>query len=199
MPDSREGRDKQARDSDTRQRERAMLEELERWSETEPTVYEEDLDAVEADLEGLEFPLTGEEVVERVGDQRVETGDGSYAVADLIPETEAVRFETPRVVRVRIKRATVAAAMKRIYEAVETLPNAELRGSQREAYERTLRELQGIDAVDEDEGIEVVADWIVEQIRDREKLPGSRQVRKRGAKFARAQGHEVRNDEWLGV
>jgi len=44
-----------------------------------------------------------------------------------------------------------------------------------------------------------MGDWIVEQIREKEKKPGSRAVRREAAKFCRANGYEVRNDEWLGV
>jgi hypothetical protein len=99
----------------------------------------------------------------------------------------------------RVQRPTIAAAMRRILEASETLPNGNLRGSQREAYEKTLRELKAIDADDDDEGVRVITDWVVERIRDKGNLPESRAVRKQAAKFCRANGYQVRNDEWLGV
>ena len=199
MADDKRGRDKQARDAERRQRERDIAAELERGDETEPPTDEAELDEFEAELASLEFPATGTEVVAAVGDREVESADGTYSLEELVPDTDGEQFDSPAAVRVRVQRPTIAAAMKRIVEASETLRNEELSGSQREAYERTLRELKAIDAVDEDEGIRAITDWIVERIRDEERVPGSRAVRRQAAKFCRANGYEVRNDEWLGV
>jgi hypothetical protein len=89
--------------------------------------------------------------------------------------------------------------MKRIEEAATGHQNVDLRGSQREAYEKTLRSLKNIDADDEDEGIATITDWILERIEGKADLPGSRDVRRQAAKFCRANGYEISNDEWLGV
>lgn len=199
MPDDKQGRDKQARDAERRQREREMLEELERQDETEPPVEDEILDGLETEIRSLEFPTTGSEVVADVGDHEVGSADGSYTVAELIPETEEVTFDSLAAVRMRVQRPTVAAAMKRVIEVSGSAATADLSGSQREAYEKTFRELRAIDADDNDEGIQAIADWIVERIREKEKLPGSRDVRREAAKFCRKNGYEVRNDEWLGI
>lgn len=199
MADDRRGRDEQADREERRQRERDVAEELERGDEPEPPVDATDLDDLETELEAVEFPATGAEVVAAVGDRELETDDGSRAVADLIADTDAEVFDAPALVRTRVERPTVAAAMKRIAEASATLPNATLDGSRREAYETTLRELQAIDEDDDDEGVRVVGDWIVERIREREALPKSRDVRRRAAKFCRANGYEIRVDDWLGV
>lgn len=147
----------------------------------------------------MEFPATGAEVVEVLGDHDVETPDGTATVEALVPDTERETFDTPAAVRARVQRPTVAAATKRVVEASETLQNAELGGSQRGAYEETFRALEAIDADGEDEGIRVVGDWLVEQIRDEGRLPDSRAVRRRAAEFCRANGNPVRNDDWLGV
>jgi hypothetical protein len=195
MADDRSGREEQARDAERRQRERALAEELARGDEPEPPVDVATLATVEAELESLPFPVTGSDVVAAVGDHRIESASEEHAIADLIPETEAETFDSPAAVRIRIQRPTVAAAMKRVVEAADT----DLRGSQRDAYEKTFRALKAIDADDEDEGIRAIADWIVERIRDKDELPGSRDVRRQAAKFCRANGYEVRNDEWLGV
>jgi len=72
-------------------------------------------------------------------------------------------------------------------------------GSQRDAYEKTLDELESIDEDDDDEGVRVVGDWLVERIADDGTLPGSRSVRRRAAAFCRENGYQVRNDEWLGI
>lgn len=199
MPDTGEGRDKQAHDREKRQREREILEELERWDETEPPVEADELEELETDLDALAYPATGEEVVEAAGDREVASAEGTYAVAELVPRTERVTFDSAGAVRARVQRPTVAAAMKRIVEASESLPDRDRLGSQREAYEKTLRELKAIDADDDDEGVEVIADWIVERIRDKGRRPSSRDVRRRAATFCRDNGYEIRNDDWLGV
>ncbi|QLH84233.1 hypothetical protein [Halosimplex pelagicum] len=199
MPDDRAGRDKQAQDEENRQRMRAMLEELERGDETEPPVEEAELDALDAELDAVTFPATGLELVEAVGYHEVESAEGTRDLAELLPRSEREEYDSPEAVRARVQRPTIAAAMRRIVEAADELGGVEFGSSQREGYERTFRELQAIDAVDDDEGIPVVADWVVERIREKEKLPGSRDVRRRAAKFCRSSGYEIRDDEWLGV
>ncbi|MDZ5812612.1 hypothetical protein U4E84_14785 [Halorubrum sp. AD140] len=199
MADDKSGRDKQARDEERRQREREMNTAVERGDEPEPAVDTSELAYFETGLEPLTFPATGAEIVSAVGDREIESTVGTYAVADLLPAVDWERFDSPEEVRVRIRRPTIAAAMKRVVEASDRLPNEELDRSQRDAYERTFEALKAIDADDEDEGIRVVADWIVERIGEKETIPGSRDVRRRAAEFCRTNGYEIRNDEWLGV
>ena len=199
MADDKSGRDKQARDSDRRQRERDLAAELARGDEPEPPFDAEDLVDVEEELESLTFPATGAEIVAAVGDRAIESPAGRYTVEDLVPAADAETFESPVAVRARIQRPTIAAAMKRVVEAADTLPNTELSESQRDAYEKTFRALKAIDADDDDEGIRAIGDWIVERVREKETLPGSRDVRRQAAKFCRSNGYQVRNDEWLGI
>lgn len=199
MADDKNGRENQAQNEERRQRERAVSEYLERSGEPEPPMDDETLDEVEAGLEAVSFPATGSEVVAAVGDHEVESSDGTYALSQLLPDADEETFEEPEEVRSRVARPTIAAAMKRIVEAIDEVPNRELGRSQRDAYVRTFQELQAIDAVDEDDGIPVIADWIVERVRQKDDLPGSRDVRRRAAKYARGEGYSVRNDEWLGV
>jgi len=199
MADDKNGRDKQAQDADRRQRERALAVALERGDETEPPIDDAELDDVERELEAVEFPATGTEIVERVGDRTIDSVHGTYAIGELVPETDEVTFDSSDTVRVRLQRPTIAASMKRIVEASQPLQDEDLGRSQREAYEKTLRELKAIDADDEDEGVRVITDWIVERIRDERSLPGSRDVRREAAAYCRSNGYEIRNDEWLGV
>lgn len=199
VADDKRGRDKQAQDADRRQRERDIIAELERWEETEPPVDERELGDLEVALDSLEFPATGAEVVAAVGDRELDSAEGRFAVAELVPETDRERFEAPEDVRVRVQRPTVAASMKRILEASETVSNVSLGTSQREAYEKTLRALKAVGADDEDEGVRYITDWIVDRIREKDRIPGSRAVRREAAEFCRANGYEVRKDEWLGV
>ena len=199
MADDKRGRDKQARDAKRRQQARDLATELERREETEPPIDDAELDEFEEELDRLEFPATGAEVVAAVGDREVDSLEGTFPVAELIPDTDVVIFEAPAAVRARVQRPTVAAAMKRIVEAADTYPKADFDTSQREAYEKTVRELKAIDADDEDEGVRYITDWIVEKVHDKEQLPGSRAVRREAAKFCRQNGYQVRNDDWLGI
>lgn len=199
MADDKEGRDKQAQDEERRQRERELETALERGDEPEPPVEPASLAEVEAKLESQAFPATGTEIVATVGDHVIETATESYAVEELVPATDGEQFEEPAAVRTRIQRPTVASAMKRVLEAAETLPNTDVSQSQRDAYERTFRALEDVDETDENEGVRAVSDWVVERIRENEKLPGSRDIRRQGAKVSRERGYEVRNDEWLGI
>ena len=199
MADDKNGREKQARDSQRRNREREIATELERGDEPEPPVEIEGLGDLESKLESIDFPATGSKVVAAVGDLEVESGNRRYTIEELVPETDEEAFDSPAAVTVQILQPTVAAATKRVIEASKTLPNVELPWSQRKAYEMTFEELKTIDADDDDEGIQFISDWIVEYIRDKERLPGSRDVRRQAAKFCRANGYQVRNDEWLGI
>lgn len=199
MPDDKRGREKQARDAQNRQHQRDIVNALRRGDEPEPPIQTEELDEIEQELDSLSFPATGREVVESIGDRPIKSIDRSLTIENLLPETRRETFETPAAVRERLERPSIAVAMKRILEASDRLPGDKLQAAQWDTYERTFQELQAIDAVDEDEGIQVVSDWIVERIKDKGKLPGSRDVRRRAATYCRANGYEVRNDEWLGV
>lgn len=198
MADDKRGRNKQARDADRRQRERDVLAELERMDETEPPVEESALGELERALESVSFPATGAEVVAKVGDREIEAVDGVHTLGALVPDTEAATFDSPVDVRVRAQRPTVAAAMKRVIEAGESLRDADLQSSKRTGYEKTFRALKSIEA-DDDEGVTVLADWIVGRIRDDKTLPSSRAVRREAARFCRENGYQVRDDDWLGV
>ena len=134
-----------------------------------------------------------------IGDRAVELADERYTVEELVPEVDSERFDSPSALNVRLQRPTIAAAMKRVLEATDTLPNTQLSDSQRDAYEKTFQELKAIDTDDADEGIATIADWIVEHIREKESLPGSRDVRREAATFCRTNGYEIRNSEWLWI
>lgn len=199
MPDDKRGREKQARNADRRQRERAIAEELDRMDDPEPTVDEVELARFETALEQLNFPVTGTDVVSEMGHRNIEGNSDTYSVAELLPATETEFFDSPEAVRKQVQRPTVARAMKRIIEETASMQGVSLDGSQRQAYERTFQELERIDPIDEDEGIGVLIDWALSEMREKGSLPGSRSMRRRAAKFCRSQGYEVRNDEWLGV
>ncbi|MFT4885561.1 MAG: hypothetical protein ACI8U4_003087 [Natronomonas sp.] len=199
MADKKRGREKQSADAERRQRERAIETELERGDEPEPPIDPSELAYFERELESVSFPATGADVIAAVGDREIEAADGTYRVEELVPDTDVETFEAPEAVRERVQRPTVAGAMKAVVEAAGSRRNVDFGTSQRDAYQRTFEELEAIDADDDDEGIKVTREWIIEQIHEKGKLPGSRAVRRRAAKFCRANGYEVRNDEWLGI
>lgn len=199
MADDKDGREKQAADEDRRQRERDMEAAQDRADETEPPIDPDEADEFESALEPLTFPATGREIVAAVGDRELETGARVYNVADLLPDADMEAFDTPATVRERVRRPAVATAMKRVVEAVATLPNQEFGRSQHEAFERTFRALSDIDELDDEEGVRAMADWVVDRIAETESVPGSRDLRRQAAKHCRKHGYEVRDDEWLGV
>jgi hypothetical protein len=199
MGDDKAGREEQARDEDDRQRRRDLDAEIERGDEPEPAIDDAELGEIETELERLEFPATGAEIVSTIGDREVASPTERYTVEQLVPNTQRAVFDSPDRVRARIQRPTVATAMKRIVEASEALPDEELDGSQYDAYERTFQELERVSPDDDDEAIAEIRDWIVERIRDKEKLPTSRGVRRQAAKVSRREGHTVRNSDWLGI
>ena len=174
MADDKRGRNKQARDTERRQQERDIVAELERGAEPEPPVDAPELEDLEEDLDALDFPATGAEVITAVGTHETDPGERTYTMEELVPDTDAETFDSPAALRVRVRRPTVAAAMKRVLEATKTLPHAELSDSQRDAYERTFKELKAIDAADDDEGIRTISDWIVERIHDEGRSRGLR-------------------------
>jgi hypothetical protein len=199
MADDKRGRDKQAHDKERRQRERDLETELERREEPEPPIPATELGELETELETVSFPTTAADVVETVGDREIVSPTGPYRLAELLPETDTETFDSPAAVSAQVQRPTVAAAMKRIIEASAALAHAEFGGSRRDAYKKTLESLAAIEADDDDEGIDVITEWIVEEIDENGKLPGSRAVRREAAKFCRSNGYEVRVDEWLGI
>jgi len=199
MADDKRGRDKQAHDEDRRQRERELETALERGDEPEPPIPAAELGELEDALETLPFPTTAADVVETVGDREILSPEGTYRLEELLPKSDAETFDSPTAVSVQVQRPTVAAAMKRIIEASDELQEADFGGSRRDAYKKTLKALAAIEADDDDEGIDVITEWIVAQIDEKGKLPGSRAVRREAAKFCRSSGYEVGVDEWLGI
>ncbi|MWV65088.1 hypothetical protein GRS48_09690 [Halorubrum sp. JWXQ-INN 858] len=197
MADDKRGRDKQARDAERRQQEREIDAAVERGDEPEPPLAPELLDDVEAELEAVSFPATGAEVVAAVGDHEIRAPTATYTVAELVPDADEERFESPATVRKRVRRPRVAATMKRIVEATATLQRVDLDGSQRTGYEKTLTELATV--APDTEGVETIGDWIVDRIRDDGTLPGSRAVRREAASFCRERGYDVSKDDWLGI
>ncbi len=199
MADDKQGREKQARDATRRQQRRDIETELERMDEPEPPVEDEELHLFEERIEPLRFPATGKAVVAEAGEHELTAEDETHTVRELIPESERRWYESRRAVRAQVQRPTVARAMKRIVEASDLLEDVSQRETRQNAYEKTLRALKAIEADDEDEGIRVVTDWILERISEDGQLPESREVRERAAEFCRANDIPISDNDWLGA
>ena len=78
---------------------------------------------------------------------------------------------------------SINAAIERIAEAEsEAKIRDDDRDQQHEVYERTFRALEDV-TPDDDEGITVVTEWIVERIRATGERPSSRAVRRRARQY----------------
>jgi len=193
MGDTKDGRDKQAQDERRRQIERATKEELTRYHETEPPRELDDA------LEELEYPAPADQVVEAAGEYEVQTEDDAIPVAEVVEESARDEYESPRThARSSSGRPLPrrCAAWRRSAERRDSASSSANAGT---PTKKTLRALEDVDADDEDEGIAFVTAWLIDEMRENERLPKSRKVRKRAAKFCRSNGYEVRNDDWLGA
>ena len=196
MADDKRGREAQARQEDRRQRDRELREALARADEPAPPEPEPFLEAaLDDEIETADYPLTELELVASHGSRPVETPEGEAPLEDVLLPTPGT-YESPRSVRERIGRPTVASAMRRI-DAASKAAGVERMASRRSAYEHTLHDLAAIDPDDDDEGIEVVTDWIVDELEETGSLPSSRRVRHRAATYCRANGYSIPADSWL--
>jgi len=193
MGDTKEGRENQAQDELERQRQRAVQEELARWDETEPPRELDDA------LDDLDYPVTTEAVAEAVGDYEVPVGDDVIPVAKIVQRSARDGFDSPEEARDRIRRPSVAASLRRLLALSTEAGMADDFRAREEAYEKTLRALEDVDADDEDEGIAAVTEWIAERVEETGSLPKSRRVRNYAAEFCRDNGYAVRDDGWLGA
>lgn len=69
-------------------------------------------------------------------------------------------------------------------------------GSRRTVYEKALKETQAIAG---DGGATALAQWLQEEIRENQSFPSGRDVRQRGARICRENGHQVSTGSWLGA
>lgn len=94
----------------------------------------------------------------------------------------------------------IDSAIERITEAEDQvgLPDDD-RDQQHEVYEKTFRSLEDVTPDDNDEGITVVTDWIVQEILTNAARPTSRAVRRRARRYCEDNGYEVSNNDWLGI
>jgi hypothetical protein len=94
---------------------------------------------------------------------------------------------------------SVESAMRRIVSVDNSITETDDREQQHDMYRKTLRALEDVEADDNDEGITVVRDWIIEQIESTGERPSSKAVRERAREYCRNNGYELPDDSWLGT
>ncbi|MBX0325974.1 hypothetical protein EGH21_23440 [Halomicroarcula sp. F13] len=92
---------------------------------------------------------------------------------------------------------SVETAMRRIADADDSRTSQADRDQQFEMYRKTLRALEEIDADDDDEGITVVSNWIIDEMERTGKRPSSKAVRERAREFCHNNEYEIPSDSWL--
>lgn len=92
----------------------------------------------------------------------------------------------------------VTTAMRKIAD-VDNLAADEPddREQQHEMYRKTLSALVEIDADDENEGVTVVTNWIIDYIKETGERPSSKAVRERAREFCEHNDYELPDDSWL--
>lgn len=94
---------------------------------------------------------------------------------------------------------SVDSAMSRIRATDSSRMTAEDREQQHEMYRKTLEALEDVTPEDEDEGLTVVTDWLVEQLEETGERPSSKAVRRRAREYCRNNGYAIPDDSWLGT
>ena len=92
----------------------------------------------------------------------------------------------------------VTTAMRRIADVDKaTVVGAADREQQHEMYRKSLSALVDVDADDDDEGVLVVTEWIIDEIEETGERPSSKAVRRRALEFCEHNGYELPDDSWL--
>lgn len=88
-------------------------------------------------------------------------------------------------------------ARQRIRDAGESVSGQESIQERMDVYMNTLEELDDLTPEDDDEGVTVVTQWIVDRMAERDEYPRSVDVRDRAAQYCRENGYEVPDGSWL--
>lgn len=92
----------------------------------------------------------------------------------------------------------VKSALHSIAEVDDSVTEKDDLEQQYEMYRKTFEALEDVDADDENEGITVVTEWIIDQIETTGQRPSSKAVRQRATQFCRHNGYDIPDDSWLG-
>ncbi len=196
MSSHRNARDKKAHDDDNRQRRREITTELQRRED--PPLHEEALAMLSQEVDDEEYPLTGAELLEAASEAELETDVDKLGLEEVVPDSHSLRFQSTQDLYLKLGRPTVASSIRRVVEAADA-GDLEFGNGQLDTYRKSFVALQEIKEDDGDEGVEEIADWIVDRVEDGRGLPGSRAVRREAANNCREKGYTVSIDDWLGV
>lgn len=83
-----------------------------------------------------------------------------------------------------------------VFDVASQRQAKEKAGSRRDAYKKGIQEVRDIAG---EAQAEELAEWIENEIRQKERFPTAREVRKRGAKICRESGAEISTGSWLGA
>lgn len=104
MADTKDGRERQARDEENRQLIRAVQADLERGDEPEPEPAPQDVLAEE------DYPVSGETLREEYAEYEVETAEGTVPLERLLEPAEGEAFDSAEAVRERLRELSATAA-----------------------------------------------------------------------------------------
>jgi hypothetical protein len=88
-------------------------------------------------------------------------------------------------------------AIQRLRELSEGICGTTAVRPKLELYQRTLRELDAITPDADSHGVLVLVEWIESYVETEGRLPPSKAVRERAARYCRSRGYEVGEDSWL--
>lgn len=88
-------------------------------------------------------------------------------------------------------------AIQRLRELSEGICGTTAIRPKLELYQRTLRELDDVTPDADGQGALVIVEWIESYVEAEGRLPPSKAVRERGARYCRNRGYEVGEDSWL--
>jgi len=91
----------------------------------------------------------------------------------------------------------VERAIQRLRELSEGISGTTAVRPKLELYQRTLRELDEVTPDADDQGVLVLVEWIESYADVEGRLPPSKAVRERAARYCRDRGYDLAEDSWL--
>jgi hypothetical protein len=88
-------------------------------------------------------------------------------------------------------------AIQRLRELNEAVSGTTAVRPKLELYQRTLRELDDVTPDPNGQGVLVLVEWIESYVETEGRLPPSKAVRERAARYCRDRGYDLGGDSWL--
>jgi hypothetical protein len=90
----------------------------------------------------------------------------------------------------------VDRALRRIRDAGEDVDSDTVH-ERLDLYEKTLEAVADVTPEDDDEGVTVVTEWVLDYLDEHDALPSSTAVRDRAAEYCRENDNALPDDSWL--